>query len=191
VDRDPEERARAERRMQDLNAAWTVLSDKDARRAYDASLERRSVSGGTNPIVNGRRETWRPLDASTRSIPEPDLGPVVADEREMEIRGAARLLRPAPLLVMGTALVALVVVASLLGGGEGTTSQRSNLPVVEPTGVPIGCIALAPITEEVPCGQHDAVVWSIVAANTSCPADLDSIYRQSFGGLYCITRVEK
>ncbi len=184
------ERARAERRMQELNAAWSVLSDNDARRAYDASLRRTTVSGGTSPIVTARREGWKPFDSSAPAAPRPDLGPAVARQSEMKITGPAKLLTPARLLALGVTVVGLVVAASFFGGDTGQGSQRSTVPVVEPTGVPIGCIALAPITEEVPCGKHDAVVWSTVAANETCPDNLESIYRQGIGGLYCITRVD-
>ena len=82
--------------------------------------------------------------------------------------------------------VLLIVGATVLtGGGDGPS--RST-PEPEPTGVPLGCLSLGAVTEQVPCGDHDAVVWSVVEAAESCPDGLDSVYRQGVGGLFCITR---
>ena len=180
------ERSKAERRMQELNASWSVLSDPEARRAYDLSL-RRPAARGTGPVVSGRDGAWKPFDPSEPPRPQRPKGPVVADEKEMEIRGAARLLRPLPVAIMVSVFVLLIVGATLLtGGGDGPT--RST-PEAEPTGVPLGCLSLGAVTEQVPCGDHDAVVWSVVEAAESCPDGLDSVYRQGVGGLFCITRV--
>lgn len=188
-DRPAAERARAERRMQDLNAAWAVLSDATKRRSYDLELGR-SVNRGTGPLTSGRSEAWKPFDGSggTRVPPRPKPGPAVADERDMEIRGTARLLRPGPLISMVAVVIALIVGATLLTGGGERDSVRPT-PIAEPTGVPLACLDLAPFAETVPCGGHDAVVWSIVDAGEACPPDLEEFYRQGVGGLYCITRV--
>ena len=176
------ERAKAERRMQDLNAAWTVLSDVQARRAYDAELFAMGARG-TAPIVRGRSDTWKPFDPARPIPPRPKPGPVVADQREMEITGAARLLRAGPLLALFAALAAIIVIATIAtGGGDGGPVRSA--PEVEPTGVPVACLDLAS-SSPVPCGGHHAVVWSIVAASDACPADLDSVYGQ--GNLYCVT----
>ncbi len=181
------ERASAERRMQELNAAWSVLSDPESRRAYDAELARRAPSRATGPIVSGRGERWQPFEPDRRHTPTPEPGPVVADERAMEIRGAARLLRPLPLLTIFAVVAGLILAASLLtGAGDGTSSRRA--PTAEPTGIPIGCISLVPIVEEVPCGSHDAVVWSVVEAGEPCESGLEAVYRQGVGGLFCVTR---
>jgi hypothetical protein len=185
VGRPAAERAKAERRMKDLNAAWTVLSDRDARRAYDAELFTMDTRG-TPPIVRGRSETWKPFDPSRPVPPRPKPGPVVADQSEMEITGAARLLRAGPLLLLFGALVTIIVIATFAtGGGDGGPIRGA--PVVEPTGVPVACLDLAS-SATVPCGGHDAVVWLIVGASEACPVDLESIYRQ--GSLYCVTLVE-
>ena len=180
------ERAKAERGMQELNASWSVLSDPAARRKYDLSLIR-PATRGTGPVVSGRDGGWKPFDPSEPPRPQRPKGPVVADEREMEIRGAARLLRPLPIAVMVMVFVLLIVGATLLtGGGDGPTR---SLPEAEPTGVPIGCLSLGAVTETVPCGNHDAVVWSVVEAAEACPDGLESVYRQGIGGLFCVTRV--
>ena len=45
----PAERRRVERAMQEVNVAWTVLSDPRARRDYDASLRRREEPAFARP----------------------------------------------------------------------------------------------------------------------------------------------
>ncbi len=185
VGRPAPERAAAERRMQELNAAWAVLSDPQARRAYDARLRRAAPTRPTGPVVSGRREAWRPYEPDRRRTPEPRPGPTVANERDMEIRGPARLLRPWPLLTIFTLVIALIVAASLVTGGG--SDRAPSTPAAEPTGVPLGCIELAPVVQEVPCGSHDAVVWSVVEAGGACDDGLESIYRQGQGGLFCVT----
>jgi hypothetical protein len=187
VDRPAAERARAERRMQDLNAAWSVLSDAGARRAYDLELGR-MVTRGTGRIVGGRADEWQPFDPPRPAAPTPKPGPVVADERDMEIRGTARLLRPGLLLAVLVSLVALIVIATMATGNGDSDGGRST-PLAEPTGVPIACIDL-PTAETVPCGGHDAVVWSIVGGDETCPSDLTGFYRQGVGGQFCVTIVD-
>jgi hypothetical protein len=176
--------------MQELNAAWTVLSDADARRAYDVSLLDKRSSMGTDPVVSARSEEWKPFDATSAPVPpRRPKGPVVADERDMEIRGTARLLRPVPLLILFGSMTALIVLAALVGGGDGAQSPTSPARTDVPAGTPLGCIDINPVAVEVPCGAHDALVWDVIPAGESCDDDYEAIYRQSQGGLYCITRL--
>lgn len=105
----------------------------------------------------------------------------------MEIRGLARIVRPVPLLLIGVVVaVALIVTAALGGGGDGPRERTTT-----PPGTPLGCISLAPLAVEVPCGDHEAVVWSIVEAGQSCGSGLEPIYRDGLGGLFCVTLVEE
>ena len=188
VGRPDGERARAERRMQELNAAWTVLSDPSSRRAYDASLQRRRPQG-TGPIVSGRGEAWQPFDPG-RSAPRPRKPrPQVANERDMEIRGAARLLRPVPLVILFGSVSLLITLAAFFSGDPDAAEPDRAEPAAEPTGTPIGCIDLVPVAVPVPCGGHDAVVWELVEASEPCSEGLEAIYRQGEGGLFCVTRV--
>lgn len=182
------ERVKAERRMQDLNAAWTVLSDPESRRAYDVA--HRHAFRGTAPIVSARGDAWEPLDGLRDPVPKPPSAPKVANERDMEIRGPAKLLRPIPLLVLFVGLAAVIAVASLVAGsGDDEPSTNRPAPRVEPIGTPLGCVDLSPRAEEVPCGDHDAVFWSIIEAQQSCNSGLEPIYRDGEGGLFCVTRV--
>ncbi len=186
----PGERSTAERRMQVLNAAWTVLSDPEARRAYDAGRGHAGTQG-TGPIVSARNEAWRPFDGSDQPpVRAPEPKPVVVDDSAMEIRGVAKLVRPAPLLAIFAVIALTVVLLSLVGGGGSANTQPDARPApTARTGEPLGCVNLFPAAEEVPCGDHDGVVWSVVSAGEPCPDDLEAAYRQGQGGLFCITRV--
>lgn len=188
-DAPPAERARAERRMQELNAAWSVLSDPDARRAYDRSLIARVRP--TGPVASGGR-TATVAAPPRRPVRRP---PTVATEQEMEIRGFARLVRPLPLFVLAVLFVGAVVVAAIAGGGGGGGDRGGGgggggTAVRVPAGIPLGCIDLVPRATAVPCGTHEAVVWEIVDGGEECPAGLEPIYRDGVGGLFCVTLVE-
>lgn len=180
--------------MQELNAAWSVVSDPDRRRAYDARL--RSGSGrvgpsGTARIVDGRSETvWRPFDTSEpASAPRRPTGPQVADARDMEIRGTAKLLRPGALAALFGVMAVVVALAAFVAG-RGDAGPAGPAPVVLPTGTPIGCIDLAPVPELVPCGgDYGAIVWGTIEGGDSCADDFVTIYRPGLGGAWCVTTV--
>lgn len=92
LERDPDRRRAAERRMQEVNEAWSVLGDPVRRAAYDRSL---GLEAGSAP----KRE-WQPL--------EPD-DPDEIDPRDLlddtPIGDGGRLPRPLqlapPLLLLG------------------------------------------------------------------------------------------
>jgi preprotein translocase subunit Sec63 len=83
-------RAEAERRMQDANAAWAVLGDREARAAYDAEL----------------------VEAGILDPPDHEEGPEVAPE---PVR--ARLTRLLPLLVVLVVLGAIFLFTAYAGSG--------------------------------------------------------------------------
>ncbi len=62
ADRSPAERAHADRRMRDVNEAWSALSDPARRRAYDATLARTRPAASPRPPPPGRRRAPRPDD---------------------------------------------------------------------------------------------------------------------------------
>jgi curved DNA-binding protein CbpA len=183
TDRPPAERARAERSMQELNAAWTVLSDPVRRLEYDRRLMEQRPLRPTGPVVPpaARRDPERPR-------PRPRQ---VATEEEMEIRGFARLIGVKPLLMLVGSVMAVVAVAVALAGGGGQTGTSTprfedlDLPETDP----IGCIDIVPEAVPVPCGNHDAVVYLLIDAGETCPGDLEAFYRDGVGGLFCAVRV--
>lgn len=173
--------------MQDLNAAWAVLGDPDARARYDRSL-RMSAVRPTGPLASERPR------ARTGSTPAPrprPAAPKVATPAEMELSGFARLVRPMPLAVLATAIALAVVLAAVFtGGGDGGVNPATARGTT-PSGVPLGCITLSPRAEPTPCGNHDAVVWSLANAGESCPEGLEAIYRDGVGGLFCVTLTDQ
>jgi curved DNA-binding protein CbpA len=82
-------RAEAERRMQDANAAWAVLGDREARAAYDAELVKAGV------------------------LPAPD--DAVEDEPEVLVRPS--LVRLVPLLLVLVILGVIFVFTAYAGSG--------------------------------------------------------------------------
>lgn len=62
ADRSPAERAHAERRMRDVNEAWSALSDPARRRAYDETQARGRPSAPPRPRPEGRGWSPRPDD---------------------------------------------------------------------------------------------------------------------------------
>lgn len=108
----------------------------------------------------------------------------------MEIRGFARLIRPGPIVALVVGMFVLVVIAGLLGGGDDSQPNRSSAPGTLPTGTPLGCVDLVPRAVAVPCGEHEAIVWTTAEAGEACPADLEPFYREGVGGLFCVTRVD-
>jgi hypothetical protein len=105
----PGARAGAERRMQEVNAAWAVLGDPARRAAHDRD-EGRGGSRSGDPSDPG----FRPFD------PDPDPDP--ADAPDVPYRpappptGRARAVRLAPGLLFG-ASVAVMAGAAVLSSG--------------------------------------------------------------------------
>ncbi len=99
------------------------------------------------------RRSGRPTTAANphrhRRAPK---GPEVADARDMEIRGTAKLLRPGALLTLFAVMAAVVALAAFVAG-SGDDAPTQPAPVVLPTGTPIGCLDLSPVAQEVPCGE--------------------------------------
>jgi hypothetical protein len=107
----------------------------------------------------------------------------------MEIRGTARLLRPAALMTLFAVMAVVVAVAALVAGTS-DDDPVGPAPVVLPTGTPIGCLDLSPVAELVPCGGgFDAIVWGTIDGEGTCADEFDAIYRPGIGGLWCVTTV--
>lgn len=194
-DRPQAEQRKAERRMQELNAAWSVLSDPKRRASYDKDLAGSSPRA-TGPVQDPVRSGFRPFDDSRFEAPVREPGPDVASDAEMELGNFATIMRIASIvgLIIVLGIVVLIAIVVLSGGpsdpldsNPGVNNQPSK---VQPTGVPQQCVNLQPVVEPVSCeGPHDALVWKIAPKGTTCPSDLEGWFREDLGGLYCVTRV--
>lgn len=119
-------RRRAERRMQEVNAAWAVLGDEDARRDYDRALGQPTAprpgfepktgpswhpgGAGIDPTLAADLEDDEPLTgASVRG--SWTLAPVALFASSVALFAVAMVLQAAPLL----ALSMVTFVFSLLG----------------------------------------------------------------------------
>jgi hypothetical protein len=116
------ERQLAERRMREVNAAWTVLSDPDRRRAYDRSLRASSASGRSAAGPSPGRATSR----EDPEFDDPDeywarrrAAEVDPDEVPM---GAVSfwVLRRGP-IVAALVVAVILFVGTALAGGRGAT----------------------------------------------------------------------
>jgi hypothetical protein len=124
ADRSPAERAHAERRMRDVNAAWAALSDPARRRAYDDGLAHsRPAAPRPRPAGHGWRprhdddgwmgdfESWRD---ETDVLPPDPPGP----RRPVRLLPAAVLAAGALVAVIGLVLSSrpVLAVAFMLAG---------------------------------------------------------------------------
>ncbi len=84
TDAGPEARAAADRRMRQINEAWSVLGDAERRATYDLTL--RDPSGSSSVTTAPKRE-WRPIepdDPNEIEVDPRDLSddvPIVADAK--------------------------------------------------------------------------------------------------------------
>lgn len=176
------ERRFADRRMREVNAAWTVVSDPVRRRAYDAELRAaRTGPGGVGSSGAGASATPRPGPGSSRQpyvAPEDAVDPDAAyaqlrldelDPNEPQLTAAHFwLLRRGPVvLIVLVGLFLFVVTAyagSGSGGGAGTSSTSTTAPpdcarVIEKR------TAIA-----VPCTEpNDGRILTQVGAALDCP----------------------
>lgn len=132
----PAERQLAERRMREVNAAWTVLSDPDRRAAYDRSLraDRTGPSGPTASAGPASAASGAERTAPGDEFDDPDAewarrraAEVDPDEPPM---GAASfwLLRRGPIVAALVVAAILFVGTAVAGGGargrSGPTEER-------------------------------------------------------------------
>lgn len=109
--RSPAERAHADRRMRDVNAAWSALSDPARRRAYDATTARTAPSPPRRPAGPG----WRPLPDDDAWMDDYSSWRAETDLLPPDPPGPRRPIRllPAVVLAVGGFLAVLGLVLDL------------------------------------------------------------------------------
>lgn len=133
ADSSPAERAFAERRMREVNAAWTTLSSPDRRLDYDRELagvpRATTTRRPTSSPPSGARRTNRPEDAD-----DPDLAfarqraeQLDPDEPELSA-GHFWLLRRGPIVAMVLVGLLLFVVTAYAGGNAATSDDATAGP---------------------------------------------------------------
>lgn len=190
------ERRLAERRMREVNAAWTVISDPTRRRAYDAEL-RAARTGPTRPT--GPAGTPRPGPGSSRQsfrgapedAPDPDaafarqrLDELDPDEPELTA-GHYWLLRRGPLVLMAVVGVFLFVFTAYASTGSGTGTNGASTTT---TASPPDCARLVEgrSAVAVPCDErNDGRILTQVPAALDCPARTKYVLIGS--DFYCVS----
>ncbi|MGH9139059.1 MAG: J domain-containing protein [Acidimicrobiales bacterium] len=140
---EPDDRARSERLMREVNEAWRVLGDPVRRLAYDAS-RRRSA-----PTPVGPRATGGPVFTSGTLFEEPEPEPDLT----------ARVVRSLPWVLIVLVLGAIFVFTAY------ATSDRGGVPGNA------GCVRIeGDVAESVACGAEGARRVRIeVLSATQCP----------------------
>jgi hypothetical protein len=137
----PAERNLGERRMREVNAAWTALSDPVRRRAYDLTLSSSTTSRTTTTRSSASSRPAAPTPRSIRPEDADDPDAAYARQRlaqldtdEPVLTGAQFwLLRRAPVIaIVGVALFLLVFTAYAASGGDNgrtvTGTTGSTIP---------------------------------------------------------------
>lgn len=189
------ERRLAERRMREVNAAWTVLSDPGARRSYDERLRaqrtapsgRSGPSGSPGPSTGSSArgaaassrpedaedpdEAWRRMRLDELDPDEPDLG-----------AGHLWLLRRGPVVLAVLVALVLFVMTAYAGGnrpdGSATATTARDVDCVRRTE---GRTAV-----RVDCGRdNDGRIVTTVDRALDCPEGTS--YVVLAGSFTCVT----
>lgn len=165
VGRPAAEVAAAGARLVEVNRAWEVLGDPDARRAYDATLRAEAAPRpSTAPSSPPRSTPARPTSPRGASY-EPATRPASG-------RGCAAVLA---IVAVGGLLVSLGValaVVTLAGGfrGGGGPPTTSTLPPSQTGGVAAGqCVQVRAQVAVVGCATaNDGRILAVVPATARC-----------------------
>jgi DnaJ domain len=176
------ERRLAERRMREVNAAWTELGDPVRRRAYDLTLRpvrpassgrSAPTAGSSAPPTASRTPTGRPEDADDPDAAYARQRLAQVDPDEPELSGWQYfLLRRAPVIaVVGVAAFLLVFTAYAASGGD---DGRTTEPAGSTVPPDVECVKFvdgqnAYVTD---CngGPVDGAIVGDVANPRNCPA---------------------
>lgn len=172
------ERALAERRMREVNAAWTTLSDPSRRAAYDRSLSvgaarpgSAGASSSTTASAARARGATRPEDADDpdAAFARARAAEVDPDEPELSA-GHFWLLRRGPIIAI-VAIGLLLFVVTAYAGGNAAQTQDESFPTTT-LGPPVCVRNIEGRTSVwVSCSaDNDGRVVTFVEAPLDCPA---------------------
>lgn len=175
IDASTGERALAERRMREVNEAWSALSDPARRRAYDDTL-----------LGGSRRPSARPSASRPRSSV-----PAVADDDDdlVDVMGdmgpvQAGLFRHGPWMALVVIFVLIFVVSAYAtSGGSGPD------PAPSPRAAIGTCVDVkaGPTTTVVPCtGPHDLRIVERIPDGGDCPGGSEKRRLAVDGYLDCV-----
>lgn len=141
------ELARAQRAMQEVNAAWSVLGDPQARRDYDAALRaRETTAAAASMFADGGA---RPAPAQTGPPP------VVLDWDDDPGPRLPAIVRIGPVVLLLAVLAAIFVVTAFAAGNSSVDVPRPRQRATPAVG---GCIDVSnAIVAEVPCNSVNAL----------------------------------
>jgi hypothetical protein len=130
----PAERTLAERRMREVNAAWTALSDRDRRSAYDRALAGTVGASAGAPRNAPRTSSTAARPSHPADADDPDLAherarwsEVDPDEPELSA-GHFWLLRRGPIVLVVLVGLLLFVVTAYAGGNAADTESGGAAP---------------------------------------------------------------
>ncbi len=185
--RSPADARRAEEAMQQVNAAWSVLSDRKKRADYDVSLSQRGGTRQSNkarspqdrrPPTPPRQATYsppprQPSGAQSGAKPAGSRGekrPSIDDEPG---DGSVSVIASLPvLIIVGIALGILIVTA--FGNQEESDPGRSIVPELDSQMRDEDCFVFVGDSiraESCLSGRADARAVAVVPDPGNCPAD--------------------
>jgi hypothetical protein len=173
------ERTLAERRMREVNAAWTVLSDPVRRTDYDRQLRAartgpttagaasRGGSAGADP--RSRRTSTAPWDADDPDAAFAAARAAEVDDDEPELSpGTFWLLRRGPVVALLLVAVGLFFVTAYAGSGAGDDGVAPTT-----TNASLDCVDVVEGRTAVrtPCRDgHDGRIMTTVRQALDCPS---------------------
>lgn len=190
----PAEAATASRRMQDVNAAWAVLSNAGARDLYDLELNLARSRAG-----NGSRPST-PAPAHRASGTAPSYRPPVYDvpRHDVAARPGMVVFRGLPWVIVLVVLGFIFVFTAFAAGGgndanggasEGdATGPASTVPTPPRAG---DCVRIVSATDigVVDCGlAHDGQIAQVVPMGRPCASDTTGVYLPDLAQYACIRR---